>query len=235
MGARNTVVLMSGQLLTADFWAPQLSALSFDFDVRFADHSHDETVAGMAERWLAEAPNTFDIVAHAMGGFVAFEVLRRAPSRVRSLALISTLASADGPAQTARREGYIRMVEAGRFADVVEERIPILVHPAQREDERLLGVVRRMAADTGADRFLAQQRAIMGRIDSRPGAGCYPLPHPADSGEAGRHHHPGAAGGNALRASRRDPRGCGGLRPPRHVREATTAGRTLQSWLSRSS
>ena len=51
---------------------------------------------------------------------------------------------------------------------MVEERIPILVHPARREDEPLLGVVRRMAADTGPETFLRQQRAIMTRIDSRP-------------------------------------------------------------------
>jgi pimeloyl-ACP methyl ester carboxylesterase len=168
MSSRSSVVLVSGQLLTAECWAPQIAALSRDYDLRLADHTRDATIAGMAARLLAEAPERFDLVAHAMGGFVAFEVMRQAPQRVRSLALIATLASADGPAQTARRQGYIRLVEDGNFAGVVEERIPILVHPARREDHHLLTVVRRMALDTGAETFLNQQRAIMGRIDSRP-------------------------------------------------------------------
>jgi pimeloyl-ACP methyl ester carboxylesterase len=166
--ARPAVVFASGQLLTAEVWAPQITALSGAYDLRLSDHGRDDTIAGMAARLLAEAPDSFHLVAHAMGGFTAFEVLRQAPQRVASVVLIATLAPNDGPAQLERRQGYIRLVEQGRFADVVEERIPILVHPARREDAPLLTVVRRMAAETGAERFLRQQRAIMGRPDSRP-------------------------------------------------------------------
>ncbi len=162
------VVFASGQLLTAEVWAPQLAALSQDYELRVADHSRDDTIGGMASRLLAEAPQQFHLVAHAMGGFTAFEVLRQAPERVLSVVLIATLAAHDGPAQTERRQGYIRLVEAGRFAEVVEERIPILVHPARREDAALLATVRRMALATGEATFLRQQRAIMGRTDSRP-------------------------------------------------------------------
>lgn len=163
-----TVVLVTGQLLTNAVWGPQAAALGATHDLVFADHTQDETIGGMAERLLAAAPQTFDLVGQAMGGFVAFEVMRRAPERVRSLALLATLAPNDGPAQTERRQGYIRLVEAGKFEGVVEERIPILVHPARREDEPLLSVVRQMATDTGAETFLRQQRAIMARADSRP-------------------------------------------------------------------
>lgn len=173
---RPAVVFASGQLLTVDCWAPQAVALADDHDLRFADHTRDETISGMAARLLAEAPDRFHLVAHAMGGFTAFEVMRQAPQRVISLVLIATLAPNDGPAQTERRQGYIRLVEEGQFAEVVEERIPILVHPARREDAPLLTVVRRMAADTGAEIFLRQQRAIMTRPDSRPSLGAIRVP-----------------------------------------------------------
>jgi len=173
---RPTVVFASGQLLTAEVWAPQIAALSADYDLRLSDHTRDETIADIAQRLLAEAPERFDLVAHAMGGFTAFEVMRQAPERVRSLVLIATLAPNDGPAQTERRQGYIRLVEDGRFAEVVEERIPILVHPARREDVALLSLVRRMALNTGETTFLRQQRAIMSRIDSRPSLGAIAVP-----------------------------------------------------------
>lgn len=173
---RPAVVFASGQLLTVDCWAPQAVALAEDYDLVFADHTRDETIAGMAARLLAEAPARFHLVAHAMGGFTAFEVMRQGPERVISLSLIATLAPNDGPAQTERRQGYIRLVESGQFAGVVEERIPILVHPARREDAPLLTVVRRMAADTGPETFLSQQRAIMGRADSRPSLGAIAVP-----------------------------------------------------------
>ena len=165
--SRLPIVLASGQLLTEATWAPQVAAWS-DRDVVHADHTRDDIIAGMAARLLDAAPPRFALVAHAMGGFVALEVMRRAPERVARLALVATLASADGPAQTARRQGYIDLVETGRFDQVIEERIPMLFPPDRRDDPALLALARGMATDTGADTFLRQQRAIMGRIDSRP-------------------------------------------------------------------
>lgn len=169
------IVLITGQLLTDAVWQPLLDVWG-DREVIVADNRSDDTIEGFAQRLLDEAPPTFVLVGHAMGGFVAFEVMRRAPERVAKLVLISTLASADGPAQTARRQGYIDLVESGRFDQVVEERIPILFPEERRGDERLLGIARAMAADTGADTFLAQQRAIMARIDSRPRLGEIAVP-----------------------------------------------------------
>lgn len=169
------IVLITGQLLTDAVWQPLLDAWP-DREVIVADNRSDDRIEGFAQRLLDNAPPKFVLIAHAMGGFVAFEVMRRAAERVAKLALISTLASADGPAQIARRQGYIDLVESGNFDQVVEERIPILFPEEKRGDARLLGIARRMAADTGADTFLAQQRAIMARIDSRPRLGEIAVP-----------------------------------------------------------
>jgi len=169
------IVLITGQLLTDAVWQPLLGAWA-DREVILADNRGDDRIEDFAQRLLDNAPPRFALIAHAMGGFVAFEVMRRAPERVARLALLSTLASADGPAQTARRQGYIDLVESGRFDQVVEERIPILFPEEKRSDEHLLGIARQMAADTGADTFLAQQRAIMARIDSRPRLGEIAVP-----------------------------------------------------------
>lgn len=169
------IILITGQLLTDAVWQPLLDTWA-DREVIIADNRSDDTIEGFAQRLLDNAPPKFVLVGHAMGGFVAFEVMRRAPDRVAKLALISTLASADGPAQTARRQGYIDLVESGRFDQVVEERIPILFPEEKRDDARLLGIARQMAADTGAETFLAQQRAIMARIDSRPRLGEIVIP-----------------------------------------------------------
>ena len=169
------IVLITGQLLTDAVWQPLLDGWP-DREVIVADNRSDDTIAGFATRLLDSAPPRFVLIGHAMGGFVAFEVMRRAPQRVAKLVLISTLASADGPAQTARRQGYIDLVQAGKFEAVVEERIPILFPEARRGDERLLGIARQMAAETGAETFLAQQRAIMARENSRPRLGEIAVP-----------------------------------------------------------
>jgi len=163
-----SVVLITGQLITNEVWGPQIAALKHKVDFHYAEQSVDDSIPGMALRLLAGAPDRFHLVGHAMGGFVALEVMRHAPQRVLSLALLSTLAPNDGPAQTERRQGYIKLVKDGRFAQVIEDRIPLLVHPARREDQPILTAIRRMARDTGEEIFLRQQRAIMTRSDSRP-------------------------------------------------------------------
>ena len=162
------ILLIAGQLLTERLWAPQVEGLGDRFELTIADQSSHDTIAAMAAAILRDAPVRFSIAGHAMGAFVAFEILRQAPGRVDRLVLMSTLASADLPAQTARREGYLRLVEAGRFGEVVEERLPLLLSPKRRSDDELVAVARNMAATTGPDAFLRQQRAIMSRPDSRP-------------------------------------------------------------------
>jgi pimeloyl-ACP methyl ester carboxylesterase len=160
------IVLVPGQLCTELLWAPQSAILPSS--VQILVQSGFDTVGDMAGSVLDQAPARFALVCHAMGGFVAFEIMRRAPQRVSRLVLISTLAPADTPRQTVRREGYLRLVEQGRFSDIIEERIPMLVHPSQTGNAVLTGTLRRMAEDTGPDAFLRQQRAIMSRPDSRP-------------------------------------------------------------------
>ena len=169
------IVLITGQLLTDAVWQPLVEAWP-DREIIIADNQSDDRIEDFAQRLLDNAPPKFVLVGHAMGGFIAFEVMRQAPERVAKLALISTLASADGPAQTARRQGYIDLVESGAFDQVVEERIPILFPPEKRDDPALLALARQMASDTGAEIFLAQQRAIMARRDSRPTLGDIAVP-----------------------------------------------------------
>lgn len=168
------IVLVSGQLLTREFWAP-LEARLAERTIVYADNQSDDTIGGMASRLLDAAPPRFHLVTHAMGGFVAFEVMRRSPERVASLTLLATLATADGPAQLARRQGYVDLVESGAFDQVVEERLPMLMAPDRREGE-VADIARRMAAQTGADAFLRQQRAIIARIDSRPSLAAIAVP-----------------------------------------------------------
>jgi pimeloyl-ACP methyl ester carboxylesterase len=162
------IVLIPSQLCTELVFEPQMPALSSLARPRvFVQRDHD-TVGAMAQSVLEASPERFTLITHGMGGFVAFEMLRRAPQRIGKLVLMSALAPADTPKQTERRMGYIRLVEQGRFDGIIEERIPMLVHPSRTGDAALTAVLRRMASNTGPEVFQRQQRAIMARLDSRP-------------------------------------------------------------------
>ncbi|HUX72005.1 MAG TPA: alpha/beta fold hydrolase [Cellulomonadaceae bacterium] len=135
--------------------------------VTVADTRHDDTVAGMAARLLRDAPEEFALLGTSMGGYVARDVVRQAPRRVRALVLVSTSARRDTPEQLASREHQSRLVEAGGFDRLVDMAFPGVVAEQHEQDPALLGVWRTMARTVGAQVFLRQQRAVMGRAAAR--------------------------------------------------------------------
>ena len=166
MPSLSPLVLIPSQLCTHLAWQPQLDTFSNEFQISVADHRDHPTISAIAKSILDKRPGSFALAAHGMGGFIAMEIMRQAPQRVTKLALFDTLASADTPAQTERRNGYAQLVRDGLFDQVIEERIPILFSESSRRNRHLLEVARDMARATGAEGFLNQQAAIMGRIDS---------------------------------------------------------------------
>lgn len=164
---RQPLVLIPGLLTDHALWAPQTARLTDRADIMVADVSQDDTIGGMADRLLASAPPRFALAGLSMGGYVAQEVMRRAPDRVTRLALLDTNARADLPEQKKMRQDLIDMAEGGRFAEVPPAVLPNLVHEDRTRDDRLMGILTDMALRVGGPAFIRQQRAIMARPDGR--------------------------------------------------------------------
>ena len=169
-------VLIPGLLCTPRLYAEQLPALWRFGSVTVADHTRDDTMAGIARRILAQAPPKFALIGLSMGGYVAFEVQRQAPERVAKLALLDTTARPDAPEQTEQRKRQIEMARHGRFDGIAQLLFPRFVAAARHGDRALQDVVRTMAEDTGAEAYVRQQTAIMHRADSRAGLGAIACP-----------------------------------------------------------
>jgi pimeloyl-ACP methyl ester carboxylesterase len=168
MTARETLILLPGLLCDAALWAAQQAGLADIAEIMVADLTLDDSVAAMAARVLAHAPERFALAGLSMGGYAALAVLRAAPARVTRLALLDTAAAPDTPEQTARRRGLIDLASRGQFKGVTPRLLPLLVHPDRVAEQPLAGQVMAMAERVGPDAFLRQQRAIMGRPDSFP-------------------------------------------------------------------
>jgi len=169
------ILLIPGLLCTPELYAPQIPALWRFGPVMVADHTRDDSLAGIAGRVLTNAPPTFVVVGLSMGGYTALEIMRQAPERVARLALIDTQARPDTPEQSERRRGQMAAAAEGRLGDVADQLYPLMVAPGRHQDAALAALWRRMADATGAEAFIRQQAAIMGRVDSRPdlaGIGC---------------------------------------------------------------
>jgi pimeloyl-ACP methyl ester carboxylesterase len=150
------LVLIPGLLCTPRLYAEQLPALWRFGPVTVANHTHDDSMAGIARRILT------------MGGYVAFEILRQAPGRVAKLVLLDTTARPDAPEQTEARKRQIEMAQDGRFDGIAQLLFPRFVAASRHGDRELQSLVRAMAEQTGPEAFVRQQTAIMNRADSRP-------------------------------------------------------------------
>src|SRR6202790_534258 len=162
------ILLVPGLVSSPRIFAPVVPALWQWGPVTVANHIRDDNMGAIARRILAEAPPRVALAGHSMGGYIAFEIMRQAPSRGARLARINTQARHDTPEATARRRGQMARAQAGEFRAVLDELFPGFVHPSRRDNADLRQLVHDMGDDIGVDAFVRQQTAIMGRADSRP-------------------------------------------------------------------
>lgn len=162
------LVLVPGLLCSARLFGPQIEALWRFGPLVVTDHRRDDEIGAVAARILAEAPPRFTLAGLSYGGYLAFELMRRAPERVERLALLDTSARPDTPEQTAARHAFIEMAEKGRFSEVVETLTPRFLQESRREQPAFKAILHAMAVDTGAAAFVRQEKAIISRPDSRP-------------------------------------------------------------------
>jgi pimeloyl-ACP methyl ester carboxylesterase len=165
---KNPVVLLPGLLEDADGFAHQLAGLANVADVVVADLTRSDSMQGLARDALAQAPaGPFAVIAHSMGGYVAFEILRQAPERVSALALLNTNARADSAESTQNRRRLMALAEKDLEA-VVATLMPKQVTPGHLSDPAITATISQMARSIGPAAFARQQTAIIGRVDSRP-------------------------------------------------------------------
>lgn len=170
------IVLIPGLNATARVFSDAIPALWGFGTVSVANHRRGESMAEIARLILREAPPSFALGGFSMGGYIALEIMRQAPERVRRLALIDTSARADAREQTERRRQLMDIARSGGFARIADLQFANSVHPGNAGREDLKAINREMALANGADAYLRQQQAIIGRPDSRPGLAAISCP-----------------------------------------------------------
>ena len=163
------LVLIPGLLCDHALWAPQVQAMSDVAECWVSPPPSENTMRGMAQAVLRDAPfDCFALAGLSMGGYVCMEIMRRAPERVSGLALLDTRAAADAPDETQRRRDLVRLAgKARNFQPVTRLMLPLLMHPSRQEDAALVQVVTDMAERVGIGTYVRQQQAIIARPDSR--------------------------------------------------------------------
>ncbi|MFG0418109.1 alpha/beta fold hydrolase [Ectopseudomonas khazarica] len=165
------LLLLPGLLCDYRLWRHQAEELAEIAHITHADLTQSDSVAELASQVLAQAPEqTFALVGHSLGGDVALEIMRRAPHRVFALALMDTSAHADSTLDAQARLELMRQAECD-FPAVVTALLPRLLHPGHLQNKALVHEVMVMAEHLGSVTFIRQQRALLGRMDSRASLG----------------------------------------------------------------
>ena len=155
------LLFLPGLICDARIFAPQLAA--FPGSKAINGYGLADSLPAMARIALEQAPETFDLFGHSMGGRVALEVYRLAPERVRRLALSSTGVHSLGAQEPEKRAALKAIGHERGYEALVDAWLPPMVAEANRDKPELYGPMRQMSLDAGQAVFDAQIAALLGR------------------------------------------------------------------------
>lgn len=166
------IVLVPGYMLDEDLWADVAEDLAQVGGLSHADLSRDATIEDMALRLLARAPERFVLVGFSMGGYVAREAVRLAPTRVIGLILIATSSRGDTEVQAQRKATVARAPSSSKFGGLSRGAILSSLGSAHAS-EPLIARIRAMSVRLGGDVFRRQSSLVRpGDTDQLGSIGC---------------------------------------------------------------
>lgn len=164
------ILALPGLMCTDALWRPALDGVGRPVVSPAVPALSDLTA--IAATLLADAPPRFLLVGHSMGGYIAYEMLRRAPERIIGVCLVGSPATPDTPEQTAMRGKAVARAGKIGIGPFAAELAGFLMPKAPALKPRVV----EMAEAIGLETFTAHQTAIAGRPDSRPGLGAITVP-----------------------------------------------------------
>jgi 3-oxoadipate enol-lactonase len=178
-GEGPAILFIHGYPLDRSIWAPQVEAL--DGWCRIAPDLRGLGESDAPDLGYAMATYAEDLVALldalgvdrtvvcglSMGGYVAFELLRRWPGRVRGLILVDTRAEADSPDARRARDAAAQRAREHGSAAIADALLPDMLAPATLDrDPALAERVRRLMARAPVAGVVGALAAMRDRSDS---------------------------------------------------------------------
>ena len=151
------LVLLPGFMCDSDLWRDVAPDLGKRGTLHYGNVYQDDTLEGMAERVLSEAPERFVLIGFSMGGFVARVLTLMAPGRVTGVAFIASSAREYTEAERARR---LKGALPGDRPKRASPGVALGLHPDRERDPVLLGRLRDMQRRLGPE-VRAHQSALI--------------------------------------------------------------------------
>jgi pimeloyl-ACP methyl ester carboxylesterase len=151
-----SLLLVPGFMADETLWRDLEAPLARFAPIHHADLRHDTSIEAMARRALETAPPSFLLVGFSMGGYVARDIARLAPERVRALVLIATSTRPDTPALQKRKGAIGNAAPSIAFSGLSRTAVATSLHPKDRDNEALIERVRAMGTRLGGEVFRRQ-------------------------------------------------------------------------------
>jgi pimeloyl-ACP methyl ester carboxylesterase len=179
VGEGPPIVFLHGFPHNRSLWLPQLSALAGTCRCIAPDLRGfgDSTVSGpwTMTQYAQDVVGLLDVLnipkvvvcGLSMGGYVAFELWRRAPDRIQGLILADTKATADNAEAKSKRLAMIDVVKQSGSGAVADAQITGMVGKSSRErNPGMVEDLRQMMSSAPADGVAGALHALMERPDS---------------------------------------------------------------------
>lgn len=163
MKTPSPVLFIPGLACTETMWRHQIAELEPHTEVFTAKLPSINCLLEMTSRILSNAPEKFHCVGSSMGGYVALEMVRQAPERIRTLTLMVTTAEPDTDAVARRRQDLQASVSAGHWRGLWRSITPRFLSHLRVEDHELIEAFVDQISETCPDVFLLHQTAMMNR------------------------------------------------------------------------
>ncbi|HEU5281481.1 MAG TPA: alpha/beta hydrolase [Gammaproteobacteria bacterium] len=152
-----TLILLPGLVCDKTVWQAQIQAFSPTHNIIIPDLSNASTPEAMVEAALKNAPDSFALAGHSMGGWVALMVMGAAGERVNKLALLNTCATKDTKEKTESRLNMIAMLQAGEVDALVQRLLSVYIYKQSCEVVVKQMILRNMNA------FINEEKAMLVR------------------------------------------------------------------------
>jgi len=161
------LLLIPGLASNRLMWVPQIDGLNDIAECWVTPLPAYEDLGAIADEILADAPDRFAVAGHSMGGYLCFEVYRRAPERVTRMCLMSTTADPETPGAAERRRTSIADIERHGFLATIRGIIPRFVRRAERDGGPVFDAMLKQAYEVGKEAFCRHQLASLARSGYR--------------------------------------------------------------------
>ncbi|MEZ0262690.1 MAG: alpha/beta fold hydrolase [Alphaproteobacteria bacterium] len=161
------IVFIHGASSDPTSWDDQKAYFSKTRGVTVPDLTSFDNIGVMGDHVLATAPAEFILCGTSMGGYVAFDVLKKAQGRVKTSILCNTTARADAPERKRQRQMEVNAgEEAYKEARKNDDHYKAFLSEKSAQDKALVARLRAISQRVGYGCFSRHQKACAERVES---------------------------------------------------------------------